>query len=177
MNIPAIVGPLQRHDLRYAVVGAVAVIARGHARYTVDLDLLTTDRRVLSPEPWASLQEQGAHVEIRMGDDDDPLAGVVRIELTDGTRADVIVGRSRWQQDIIERAEPLDLAGTVVPVVRIADLILLKLFAGGPIDVADIHALLDTGDSAAIRQEVSGIIEPLPEDARSLWATILQNRR
>lgn len=44
---------------------------------------------------------------------------------------DVIVGRSPWQAEIIARALPAVVAGTNVPIAQAADVVLLKLYAGG----------------------------------------------
>ena len=51
---------------------------------------------------------------------------------------DVVVGKFGWQRRVLERAEPMG----ELPVVRAADLILLKLYAGGPQDAWDIQQLL-----------------------------------
>jgi hypothetical protein len=64
---------------------ATALAVRGIARSTFDIDLLTTDRRVFEPERWAPLVRAGATVDIRHGDAEDPLAGVIRITSA-GTR-------------------------------------------------------------------------------------------
>lgn len=50
--------------------------ARGYPRFTVDIDLLTADARVLDPDTWADLVRDGAEVETRRGDADDPLADI-----------------------------------------------------------------------------------------------------
>lgn len=163
---------LQGKQIAHAVVGALAVVARGHIRTTADVDVMTTDKVVLQPAFWDLLRESGASVDVRVGDYDDPLAGVVHLELIDGTEADVVVGRYKWQRAVIERAEPLEISGSLVPVVRTPDLILLKLFAGGPIDISDIHALLGMPEHDSIVAEVDSLIEPLPDDARELWASI-----
>jgi hypothetical protein len=39
----------------YALIGAHAMAARRYPRFTVDIDLLTTDRRVLDRAVWAGL--------------------------------------------------------------------------------------------------------------------------
>jgi hypothetical protein len=44
----------------YALIGAHAMAARGYARFTVDVDLVTTDPRVLEPDTWAALERAGA---------------------------------------------------------------------------------------------------------------------
>jgi hypothetical protein len=45
MNIEPVVRVLRRLDAPYALIGGHAIAARGFARATIDIDLLTTDPR------------------------------------------------------------------------------------------------------------------------------------
>jgi hypothetical protein len=119
-----------------------------------------------------SLERQGVRVDIRLGDDDDPLAGVARFTLEETMVVDLIVGRGAWQAAIVGRARPHTVAGVLVPVATAADLIALKLYAGGPQDAWDIEQLLQTGDRAALGAAVEALLPSLPNEARSLWARI-----
>lgn len=157
--------------VRYAVIGAVAVAARGAPRSTFDLDLLTTDGRVLQASVWQPLRDHGIPVVIRRGDADDPLAGVIQIgEGLD--RIDLVVGKSKWEQAIVDRAETVEIDGAPMRLPSASDLILLKLAAGGPIDQADIHSLLEIGPRGALIEAVNAAIGSLPADARALWQKI-----
>ncbi len=150
--------------VQYAVVGAVAVAARGVVRSTLDFDLLTTDTRVLQDRVWSGLPD----VDVRKGDFDDPLAGVVRIG-PKSEQIDIIVGRWNWEQRVIERAQP---AGRAIRVPLTNDLILLKLAAGGPIDQQDILRLLAVGPHNQLIAEVNQKISDLPDDAQRLWSRL-----
>jgi hypothetical protein len=77
---------------------------RGYPRFTVDVDLLTTNAHMLDTTTWVPLVEPGARVDRHRGDHDDPLAGVVRIVLADDTNIDVVVGRWEWEQQVVGRA-------------------------------------------------------------------------
>ncbi len=156
--------------VEYAVVGAVAVAARGAVRSTLDFDLLTTDTRVLQPALWAKLRD--IDVDVRKGDFDDPLAGVVRIG-SKPEQIDIVVGKWKWEQRVIERAEIANVQGTMLRVPLTSDLILLKLAAGGPIDQQDIVRLLAVGPRDQLISEVDEKIGDLPADARDLWQRLL----
>lgn len=80
---------------------------------------------------WHELSDRGAMIDAREGDHDDPPAGVVHIVLADGIEAAVVLARWKWELEVIERAQHVDLGGTMVPVPVTSDLILLKLAAGG----------------------------------------------
>jgi len=166
----AVVEALTRSGVRYALVGAGAMAAHGVARSTFDVDLLTTDRRVLTSAFWQPLAgHETVRVDVRTGEADDPLAGVVRME-TEGERiVDVVVGRGGWQDDVIGRAQPMSIQGVTLLVVTIADLVVLKLYAGGAQDAWDIEQLLACGDRDAISAAVNQVVEQLPPDAQALW--------
>jgi hypothetical protein len=86
---------------------------------------------------------------------------------------DLIVGRYEWQTRILERSEVLDLGELRIPVPRPADLILLKLHAGGGQDAWDIAQLLAGGGRVSLVAEVEMRLEELPPEARVLWKRIL----
>ncbi|MCC7008179.1 MAG: hypothetical protein IT184_05135 [Acidobacteria bacterium] len=140
MSVRAVVRVLEALGIPVALIGGHALAARGYPRFTADIDLLTTDLRVLDAGMWSRLMETGAAVDPRRGDADDPLAGVVHIQLADATDIDIVVGRWAWQREVVARSEPLEVMGVVLPVPRVSDLILLKLAAGGYLDRNDAAA-------------------------------------
>src|SRR5687767_3987051 len=100
--------------ISHALIGAAALAARGLARSTFDIDLLVTDTRVLDRRLWTSLEESGFAVDVRTGDVDDPLSGVVRV-LKEGERpVDIIVGKTAWQHRAVTRAESIGRGPAVV---------------------------------------------------------------
>jgi hypothetical protein len=169
--IQAVKTILDRLGVKYALIGAMAMAARGHARFTLDCDFLTTDKAVLDPEVWRELPS----VDVRKGEFDDPLAGVVRVG--DPAEVDVVVGKWKWQHRAIEEAEPLQIAGIIMPVARASDLILMKLDAGGYQSRLDILALLEHGPRERLIAEVDAKLDDLPstaeKDARAMWREIL----
>jgi len=146
--------------------------AHGVGRSTLDLDLLTTARAVLARDLWKALGASGVRVDVRVGESDDPLAGVVRFEAPGSDPVDLIVGRDSWQDGVLERARRVRIGDADVPVAAAADLILLKLFAGGTQDAWDIEQLLASGDSAAIASDVDAGLPALSADAAALWRRV-----
>jgi predicted nucleotidyltransferase len=173
MKIEPVLEILDRVGARYALIGGHAVAARGYARATVDIDLLTTDIRVLTPGMWNDLMGQGAVIDCRRGDDDDPLAGVVHVQLPDDTDVDIVVGRWKWEEAIIERAEPMRIGGVEVRVPLASDLILLKLAAGGILDLRDAAALLAIGDRDALIRDVEDHLPEVRPDVTAAWRDVL----
>lgn len=167
-----VLASLQGADVPHALIGAGAMAVHGVSRATLDLDLLVADPALLEASRWEELSRSGVSVDVRRGDSQDPLAGVVRLTQTDERAVDVIVGRFAWQRGVIERAELYSIGELLLPVARAADLILLKLFAGGIGDAWDIEQLLAVGDRDALAAEVEGRLEELPPDCASLWRKI-----
>jgi hypothetical protein len=62
-------------EVPFCLIGASALAVHGLARFSADVDLLTMDPTVLSDHFWAGLPDPP---EIRSGDLEDPLRGVVR---------------------------------------------------------------------------------------------------
>lgn len=163
---------LRERGIPFAVVGAAALAVHGVTRATRDVDLLAVGRAPLERDTWAALVPGGLDVDIRVGDAADPLAGIVRITSAGASPVDVVVGRSGWHRDAIARAVETIIDGVAVPVVQRADLVLLKLYAGGPADAWDVVQLLGTPPDTGLVTEVDARSAALPADARRLWARI-----
>jgi hypothetical protein len=163
---------LERAGVPFILIGAAAVALRGQPRFTQDTDFLTTDRRTLETSFWEELTRQGEIVDIRPGDFDDPLAGVIRVGKPPD-QTDVVVGKWKWERQIIKRSEPMDLLGGSVLVPRLSDLILLKLAAGGYKDLVDAAGLLSLGSRDEIIVEIDSRIGDLPTDAQTEWAKLV----
>jgi hypothetical protein len=175
MNLEPVRRVLDALGVRYALIGGHALAARGYPRFTLDIDLLTTDRRILDRQVWTALIDEGAVVDARRGDDDDPLAGVVHVRLPDDTDIDLIVGRWPWESKVIERADLVTVApGIDIPVPAASDLILLKLAAGGFADLQDAAALLADGDRNGLVADVESRIDEVRPGVRETWRRLLE---
>jgi hypothetical protein len=153
----------------HALIGAAAMAVHGVSRSTFDCDLLVTDARVLHAAFWKSLPADVVS-DVRRGDPDDPLAGVVRFTSPGERDVDVIIGKSAWQTEIISRAQRTRVAD--IPVVGQADLVLLKLYAGGLQDRWDIGQLLSLAGADAVRRAVDLRVAELPVASRDLWGEL-----
>ena len=157
----------------HALIGAGALAFHGVGRSTFDLDVLVTDRSVLVTAFWARLTGQGDILDLRVGDDEDPLAGVVRISRPGARPVDVVVGRAAWQSEALRRATPFALGTVAIPVISVADLVLLKLYAGGPQDAWDVEQLLRLKGRTPLAADVERQLPRLPEHASVLWRRIV----
>jgi predicted nucleotidyltransferase len=172
-----VVERLKEASIPHALIGAGAMAAHGVSRSTFDVDLLVTDPTVLSEAFWVSCVAEGTEIDVRRGDVDDPLAGVVRFRATGERTLDLVVGRFAWQRDLLVRAIQVAAEDLLVPVVRIPDLILLKLYAGGPQDAWDITQLLALEGATETVAEVERSLARLPSESRALWTRIVSQRQ
>ncbi len=139
----------------YALVGGLAVSAWGVVRATRDIDLAVAIGTA-NPNLLASRLE--AHYQ--PGDPDDPLRGVFRMEIPVGERAipvQLIVLHQQWAEAVFRDVETLSVLDCQVPVVNWQALVLLKLYAGGPVDLQDAREIV------AVRQ-------PSPAERKALIA-------
>lgn len=109
--IKDVVNILESAHIEYCLIGAVAVAVRGAPRSTQDIDLFTTEKRVFDAALWKDVGE----FEIHKGDFDDALGGVVRVGKKP-RHIDVVVGKWKWEDEIVRRAEPMNVGDLVVPV-------------------------------------------------------------
>lgn len=156
----------------FAAVGGVALAVRGVARSTFDVDLLTMDAAVLAEAFWAVVERDNTAIEVRRGDADDPLRGLVRLSARDERPVDLVVGRGAWQDGVVKRAETFPLLDVLVPVVRASDLVLLKLHAGGTQDLWDVKQLLEADREGEIDREVRSRLAEVPRGAAIAWKRI-----
>lgn len=158
-----------------ALIGAMALASHGVARTTRDVDILATDGKVLDPRTWLAATAQ-VKVDVRVGEPDDPLRGLVRLG-TDRARlpVDVVVPRGRWTTDVVTRAVDSGRQGVVdgvsLPLVTLPDLVLLKADAAGTIDLLDIELVLEAWPERRreLRDYVEARLGLLDPYARRRW--------
>ncbi|HRT30102.1 MAG TPA: hypothetical protein P5527_09935 [Kiritimatiellia bacterium] len=139
-----IVSILQTHRVEAVVIGAVALAAFHYVRYTEDVDLgvnadLPTLRAVAD-----SLRCAGYTVDLREPDITDPLGGVIDVSGPFGL-IQVVSFAGRFPavvDDAVRLSNVVVRAGSPLRLVPFAQLIALKLYAGGHKSKADIVELL-----------------------------------
>ena len=166
-----VVDVLERSEIPFALIGAAAMAAHGVSRSTYDTDLFAVGDLALDETLWRALAASGIDVDVRHGDDDDPLLGVVRFTENSQT-IDLVVGRSEWQRSVIARATVAHVFSLKLPIVTIEDLIVLKLYAGGVQDRWDIEQLLTSAASPVVLTDIDARVRSLPERSQALWRTL-----
>ena len=158
---------LEQHRIPHALIGAGALAVHGVSRSTLDQDLLAMDTRALDAAVWRELPD--VEVDVRRADDADPLAGAIRFRAAGERDVDLVIGRGAWQREVLARAQTVRLGRLDLPVVTAADLVLLKLYAGGSQDKWDIEQLLAADRAGDVRRQVEARLPALPSRCREIW--------
>jgi len=136
---------LDKLRVPYALIGGLAVIARGVLRATKDVDLLI-DRNIGDGHSLAlALNRDGLPGTFRKGAFDDPVCGLIRLDVavsSGAVRCDLLFPSRAWEAEVVRNATPVEVEGLVIRVAQAAGLFLLKLRAGGPQDLLDAAELL-----------------------------------
>lgn len=139
-----IVDFLRREKVPYVLVGGLATSLRGQPRVTADVDMIILGDVERALSLVDGLQES------RFAPLFDDVADVVRNAFllpirhrATGVKVDLAIGLSGFEQQVVGRAEVLDLAGTSICVATAEDLLLMKVLAGRPRDEQDVRGLLD----------------------------------
>lgn len=158
----------------YALIGGFAVSAWGVSRATQDIDLAvalgTSQPRVLAAHLGATYEA---------GDADDPLQGAFHLAIENNGQqvpVQLIVLWPKWADVAFEGIETLKVLGCAVPVVNWQALVLMKLYAGGPIDFHDARSivavrnpgseerrsLIAQADGLGVGQEIRVLLDSCP---------------
>jgi hypothetical protein len=145
----------------YVVMGELAVRVHGIPRPTHDLDFTIAFPRERLPELFQAVEDLGYSVpEVHQAGWVDQVAGMslIRFRLYFagfGIDVDVFLAESAFQQELLARRQLCILDDTTVWLVTPEDLVLLKLLASRPRDLADIGDILFTQgtlDASYMRQ-------------------------
>ena len=142
---------LTKLGIAHALVGGLAVGLYGHPRATKDVDYLVDNSAFASLEPILVYRKE--------------LAGVVKMGVVDL----LAIPKSRMVlQDLLELPAP-----GAIPVIDLPALVLMKLDAGRPQDMADIEAVLDTGVDSG---EIGAFLALNAPDLGDRFAELLDKR-
>ena len=126
---------------RWYVFGAQAVIAYGVPRLSADVDV-TLQLAPDDPERFV-IDMRAAGFALRV--DDPEFVQQTRVmpfvHLATAMPLDVVLAGSGLEDSFLDRARPVDIGGTTVPLIHPEDLIIAKVLAGRPKDIDDARGL------------------------------------
>jgi hypothetical protein len=164
--LSALVAGLDALGAPWAVIGGIAVVARGVRRNTNDIDAVV---RGDATNPAAVIRALARHRLVPRWNDAEILASsnqLLPMRHASGVTVDVSFGWTVFEHGVTERCTATDVFGVTAPVATADDLVVFKAIAGRGKDLDDIEALLDlypTIDRRRVRREVAALAE-LAED-------------
>ncbi len=123
------------------VFGAQAVIAYGVPRLSADVDVTL---RLVPDEPERFARDmEAAGFALRVEDPDFVRRTRVMpfVHLATAMPLDVVLAGSGLEDEFLDRARPVDIGGTTVPLIDPEGLIIAKVLAGRPKDLEDVSRL------------------------------------
>ena len=154
-DVEAILRAFNDAEVRYLIVGGLAVVAHGYVRATVDMDIVLHLERENVLRAMAALKEIGYRplVPVEAADFADEqkrklwrdekhmMVFQIRHPRSESTRLDILVKEPFSFNDEHERAFWEEVAGVRAPILRYDELIRLKRASGRSQDLADIAEL------------------------------------
>jgi hypothetical protein len=154
-DVEAILGALNDAEVRYLIVGGLAVVAHGYVRYTADVDIVLDLERDNALRAMKALDaiayrplvpvaatdfadEEKRRVWIR---EKNMIVFQMRNPDRESTRLDIFVKEPFAFTEEFAQAKWEEVAGIRAPVLRYDELIRLKRSSGRPQDLIDIDQL------------------------------------
>ncbi len=151
-------------DAQWYVFGAQATLVWGRPRLTTDVDV-TVRCRIPTDDLVRALDTHGFSLRIDVADTFVRTTRVLPVEhRTSGLALDVVLAGPGLEDTFLERAVPIDVAGTVVPFISAEDLIVTKLLAGRQKDMEDVRGVLSERGSSLDLSRIRTTLDLL-EDA------------
>lgn len=132
-------------QIPYALIGSYAVSVWGVGRATQDIDFIASIPQEKTSEIISRLRKQGFQTDLRHGDPEDPIAGILKLTYINNDfkeSIDVLLGIKGLSKEIYMRTKILNILDTKIPVISPEDLVISKLLAGGPVDIEDASKVI-----------------------------------
>lgn len=152
-------------DVSYGIGGAVAMAARGYARYTSDLDLFVTE----ADAPTVLRALRGAGYRVSEVFDRIHYAAYPPGDVDPDVRIDVLVPYDEPDFSVADGSEPLEVDGATVLVATATVLALQKFCSDRDGDARDLRAMYKLGvfDPELVRLAITHIDDP--ERSPEMW--------
>jgi hypothetical protein len=171
-----VVRALDELSVRYAVIGAMAVSVHGVVRASMDADALVSaslnELRALEKV----LATKDLITELRQGDIFDPVPAMLIVADRHENRVDLLMGLRGLDAGVYQRAIDVQLP-EYAHALRVAskeDVIAMKLFAGGPLDLQDAKRLIAVAGSALDTELLRRLVTRFGNDAVAHFEKVLR---
>jgi len=155
--------PVLRRWGRWYLFGAQAVILHGVPRLSFDVDVTLE----MMPEERSRFVQEMRDAGFDPVIDDPEFLHRTRVipfsHRPTEMPLDLVLAGSGLEKDFLQRARPIDIAGTSVPLIDIEDLLIAKILAGRLKDIEDARALWRIRGRDVDAARIRGILRLLEE--------------
>ena len=166
---------LQRQQVDYAVIGALALSVHGVVRASLDVDalLFATPTRVAKLR--VAFQTAGFGTALRYGGPDDPIPILLVLSDTHGNQVDLLGGLRGLDPQLLTRTVQVAFFGENLRFVGREDFIAMKCFAGGPQDLLDARSAYHAAESPLDLDLLRAVAHRFGRDALDRLAQVLES--
>jgi predicted nucleotidyltransferase len=143
----------------------MAASIHGVVRASVDADAVLS---LVSKKP-SDLERRfsgaGFKTELRTGDPEDPIPALLQLTDGFGNRVDLLIGLRGLETEAFSRAMEVPFQGVTLRVIGLEDFIAMKVFAGGPQDLADARNAISIAAGSVDRALLARLTKRYGRDA------------
>jgi predicted nucleotidyltransferase len=140
---------LRAENVDYAIIGAMAASVHGVIRASRDADALLSIGTSALAGLERSFRTAGFNTDLRLGDALDPISAVLALRDKFENRVDLLVGIRGFDPAAFSRTIEVPFDGESLKFVGLEDFVAMKVFAGGPQDIADAKSALEAAPEPA----------------------------
>ena len=140
-----VVDLLTDRKVDYAVIGALAASVHGVVRASMDADVLLSVGVREAESLEHNLKTEGFRTEMRRGDFEDPIPGLIEVRDSHDNRVDLLLGLRGVESQVFSRVIEVPFQGKSLKFIGREDFIAMKVFAGGPMDLVDASRAISAG--------------------------------
>jgi hypothetical protein len=154
---------MAERGLSWYVFGAQAAIIWGSPRLSADVDVTATIEPAAMDSFVDTMKRHGFHLLF----DDSEFLERTRVLPFVHRRShmplDVVIAGPGLEEDFLQRAIPVDIRGTSVPVISPEDLVITKVLAGRPKDIEDVRSVIHERRTSLDEQRIRTILRLLEQ--------------
>jgi predicted nucleotidyltransferase len=165
--LAAIASALSERGRRFALVGGLAVSVRSEVRFTRDVDIAVAVADDADAEQLVrDLGQRGYRAVATVEHETAHRLSTIRLLGTDGIRVDLLFASSGIEREIVERANPVEIASAgFIPVAAAEELLAMKILSMTDVRLQDrldaqrLVQLVPNLDLARVRADLQAISE------------------
>ena len=167
------VAVLEIEKIDYAVIGAMAASLYGVVRASLDADAVMSLTVQEAPALEKNFRAAGFLATLNRGDLEDPIPAVLSVADSFQNRVDLLVGLRGLESAAFARAIEVSFQGASLRFIGREDFVAMKVFAGGPQDIADAKAAISAARASLDAALLRRLAKQFGRDAAELLEELL----